>query len=103
MTQQLLIDFTLPVRERARGMDPQTSADAAARVDEFGHKHFAVILRALAVGPQTIYEIAARTDLSHIAVARRLPELERLGRAQPTDETRLGSSGRMCRVWERTA
>ncbi len=50
--------------------------------------------------PGTIYDIAARTDLDHNAVARRMSELERLDLAY-TNGKKKGASGRMCRVWVR--
>lgn len=64
--------------------------------------HLAKILGSLIVdGAGTIYEVAARLGLTHVQVARRMPELEERGVARPrAGETRLSPSGRACRVWE---
>jgi hypothetical protein len=48
-------------------------------------------------GPQTIHELAACTGLTHVQIARRLPESPAL--FQPTAALRAGPSGRRCRVW----
>ena len=97
MSPQLALDFS----KRARRRDPDTSKLAAARLGEFAHDHHAKILGSLVTqGKGTIYEIAARTGLDHVAVARRLPELEALMVAQPTKETKPSPKGRACRVWE---
>jgi len=86
---------------RARADDPDTSKAAALAAAEFAGDHRAKILGSLMTqGPATIYELAARTGLDHVAVARRLPELEERGVARPTDATRKGPTGRACRVWE---
>ena len=92
------IDFD----KRARGSDPQTSHDAAARVIDFAHGHYALILGALGLHRETggtIYELAGWTGLTHVQVARRTAELHDAGRAAPADETRPGPSKRGCRVW----
>ena len=97
LTPQLPIDFT----QRARRDDPVTSHQAAARVVEFAHAHQAVIVGSLmSQGSGTIYEIAARTGLDHVQVARRMAELEALQVARPTAETKPSPKGRPCRVWE---
>lgn len=86
---------------RARADDPDTSKAAALAAAEFAGDHRAKILGSLLTqGEGTCYEIAARTGLDHVAVARRLPELEERGVAKPTDATRKGPTGRSCRVWE---
>ena len=51
----------------------------------------------LTLGAQTIHELAQATGLSHVQVARRLPEMR--GRAVVTARTRPGPAGRLCRVW----
>lgn len=94
---QLAIDFEAPAR--ARRSDPTTSHAAAAQVDEFSNAHYAKIRAALAsVDGATIHEIAALTELDHVQVARRLKEMRGV---IATPETRLGPSGRPCRVWKR--
>lgn len=81
---------------RARRRDPSTSHTAAKRVSGVAINHRNVIMAALAT-PGTIYDIGARCGMSHVQVARRLPELEEMGLAAPTEEKRDG-----CRVWKRT-
>lgn len=94
---QLGIDFDAP--PRARRGDPGTSRASADRVGEFAHAHFGVIHAAL-VTPGTIYELADRTGLDHVQVARRLPEMAAGGLVEPVPgEKRLGPTGRACRVW----
>jgi hypothetical protein len=70
---------------RARRTDPETSHAAAAK---------ALILAALEKGNGNIYEIGKACGLTHVQVARRLPEMDGLQLAHPTDERREG-----CRVW----
>lgn len=97
--EQIDIDFS----KRARREDPETSKDAAARAGEFAHGHYALILGALGIhGPQTIYELASRTGLSHVQVARRLPEMASSTpqMVRRTENTRPSPSGRDCKVWE---
>ncbi len=84
----------------ARATDPGTSHAAATKVVTFRGDHHRRILAALSE-PRTIYEIAQACGLDHVAVARRMPELERDGKAEPTDETRKSPSGSPCRVWRR--
>jgi hypothetical protein len=79
---------------RARATDPSTSHEAAAKVDRFASGHYAQILEALAT-PGTIHELAARTKLNEVQIARRLPELHGAKKAKPTEEKRNGA-----RVWE---
>ena len=76
---------------------PGTPA-AAAGPGERRRDHVEAIHAALAAcGPQTIHELAARTLLTHVQVARRLPEMS--GQAEVTSELRPGPQGRRCRVW----
>lgn len=89
---QFSLDLAPP---RARRSDPETSKRAAARAADFAESHHGRIYAALDQ-PGTIYEIAARCGMTHVQVARRLPE--RLDVFEPTDERREG-----CRVWRRKA
>lgn len=85
---------------RARTNDPGTSHVAARGARAFAGEHCRKILAALrATDGLTIYELERATGLDHVAIARRLPELQSQGAAVPTDETRPGSTGRPCRVW----
>lgn len=95
MTQ---LDF--PLAPRARGSDPETSHEAAKRVIDFAHGHYALILGSLKVsGPGTIYHLAERTGLTHVQVARRNAELHDAGWIEPTGVNEASPSGRPCRVW----
>ncbi len=94
---QLTIFDTAPL---ARQTDPWTSHAAAARVGEFGASHIDIILACLAKhGPQTIDEIAKRTPLNSVQIARRLADCEKRLLAEPTGTCRPSASGRMERVW----
>lgn len=86
---------------RARREDPATSQLAAAAAKDLAGEHYCAILDALDAGDGTIYELALRTGLTHVQVARRMPELEKALKATTTDETRASPSGRACRVWTR--
>jgi len=103
---QLAIDFDC--RVHARAADPLTSHVAAARAREFAAGHVEIILAALQDhGPQTLDEIAKRTRLTSVQIARRLADMRPVsddcphgkGLAEPTGETRLSASGRPERVW----
>lgn len=90
---QLALEFT-----RARRGDPETSKSAARNVENFAHGHYALILGALKLhGPATIYELADRTSLTHVQVARRLPEMSAM--VERTGEKRPSPSGNACGVW----
>lgn len=84
---------------RARAADPTTSHAAAQRVDEFGAEHHARILAALRVDSGTIYDLEASTGIDHVAIARRMDELRKAGKARTTGDSREGPTGRKCRVW----
>jgi predicted ArsR family transcriptional regulator len=100
MSAQLPIDFS----KRARATDPATSHAAAARAGQFAGQHHAVILGDLVTrGPGTIHELAARTGLDHVAVARRMGELGKRGVIERTGTTRPSPSGRECDVWRAVA
>lgn len=88
--------------QRARAGDPETSHAAAAAVPGFASAHFSAIVEALKEGPATKTVIAARTGLDGVAVARRLPELQKRGAVEPTGETRPSATGRPEREWRLT-
>jgi predicted ArsR family transcriptional regulator len=85
--------------EHARNTDPETSHAAAARIEPSGARHRARIMAVLERGPGTFEEIALRAELRDSQVWRRLPDLQKLGFAEPTGEERPGASGRFQRVW----
>lgn len=95
------LDLDFQASQRARRSDPETSHAAARAAVGLAADHHAKILGSLITqGAGTIYELAERICLDHVAVARRLPELEARQVARPTQVTRQGPTGRQCRVWE---
>lgn len=90
---QLALIIPLP---QARNSDPATSKDAARKAASFANNHRDRIHAALAT-PGTIKDLAERTGLDHVAVARRMKELQAMGLATPTDDERRDG----CRVWRR--
>ena len=95
---QAAFDFTV---SHARRSDPTTSSRAAASMIASSEAQREAVYWALlrAGVPLTAHEIAARTGLDQVQVCRRLPDLEKQGRAEPTDIERPGPSGRPSRCW----
>ena len=92
--------FGLPIFGRARNSDPVTSHQAADQVTTTS-KHFQIIHLALIEhGPMGKDEIAHFTDLEPNAVARRLPELQKLGLVMLTGKTVQSNAGRKERQWK---
>jgi predicted ArsR family transcriptional regulator len=89
----------------ARNSDPETSHIAAASMAGIATSHTERILAALkSFGPQSIYEIAERTGLDHVGVARRMKDIERAKGAERVPSTvRLSPNGRPCTVWRAAA
>ena len=84
---------------RARATDPLTSHLAAAQVTTAAD-HCAQIHRALLVwGPAGKDVIARLTGLDPSQVARRLPEMRRIGLVDLTGGTVQSRSGRQEREW----
>ena len=85
---------------RARTRDPVTSHLAAAQVTT-AESHYKAIYDALAGwGPMGKDRIAALAGLEPSQVARRLPEMRRLGLVGLTGETVQSYSGRQEREWQ---
>lgn len=104
---QLGLDFTNTPRDRtapgrkeeparSRRNDPATSQRAASKVRQFETGHFSLILDALIGNPGTAKEIAQRSGLDYVAVARRMNELQQAGKVYLSGEVRDG-----CREWRR--
>ena len=90
------------VNPRARATDPVTSHEAAQASFTFSASHKAKIYAALCEsGGGTIHEIAARTGLDFVSVARRMPELVRDGFAAVWEGAayRKSPSGNRCTVY----
>jgi len=84
----------------ARKNDPQTSKDAAKKVN-FEVGHYDQILAVLVLsGPQGKDGIADRCKLDPNQVARRLNEMAKLGLIRPTGKTVKSKSNRSEREWE---
>lgn len=93
MSAQLCLLLPLP---SARRLDPETSREAARKAASFANNHRDRIHAALAE-PGNIYDIAERTGLDHVAVARRMKEMQEMGLAVTVDGERRDG----CRVWRR--
>ena len=93
--------FDLPIFNRVRSEDPITSYQAADSIKEVAPKHFKIILEALKEhGPMGKDGIASKTGLNPNAVARRLPELQKLDLVVTTGKTVKSLSGREEREWK---
>jgi predicted ArsR family transcriptional regulator len=90
----------LPVFNRARTTDPVTSHQAADQVTT-ASKHFQIIHLALIEhGPMGKDMIAQKTGLDPNAVARRLPELQKVALVELTGNTVTSKAGRKEREWK---
>ena len=93
---QMLIDFTPGARVR----DPATSHLAASQAKELAARHHRIILECLeqhgALGKDGI---GARTNLTGVAVCRRLSELHVAGAIRTTGKTVTSTAGRQEREW----
>jgi Predicted transcriptional regulator len=84
-----------------RSADPVTSFIAARMAREFAGTQCDTIHACLREhGPASKDQLAARLRLDGVAIARRLADLKRQGRAEPTGATRLSAAGRPERVWK---
>jgi hypothetical protein len=87
--------------EHARSDNPDTSKKAAHSAAGFALTHAGIIYQALLeIGPMIPDEIARHLGWYPMAVHRRMKDLERLGKARTTGETRLSDGRRESRVWE---
>ena len=85
---------------RSRKTDPQTSHDAAEQAQELADKHFAKIHFALAkYGPMGKDGITGKTGLDSSQVARRLPEMQKLGLVTLTGNFAMSFARRKEREW----
>lgn len=99
-----LFGFRQPEPPRARKHDPATSKAAAFRSLAFSGSHAERVLSALkSHGPRTAHEIGLMIGLTVVQIDRRLPELEKQGRAKLAryDDGKVKERGG-CRVWEAT-
>ena len=84
----------------ARNSDPITSHAAADQAQAMRHAHHTAILGALRTGAMGKDDIAHFTALTGVQIARRLPELQKLGLVRPTGRTVRSDTGRQEREWE---
>lgn len=89
-------DTTLLVR----ASDPITSVNAAERAAGFSGAHCDRILTALTQSPATAHELQALTGLTVVQVDRRLPELQRAGKARVAQANGQDVVRGGYRVWE---
>lgn len=88
---------------RARSTDPTTSHTAARSMRTSAAEHRKRILGVLNDhGDLTPEQIGDRCGLGSVQVCRRMAELERLGKAEPTGERRRNRNGSPARVWRIT-
>lgn len=96
MNRQNQIDFDYADRIPAsRGSDPDSSHEAAEAIDATGKRRaqLTATLMAVAAYPgSTTLELSGRCSLDRYALARRMPELERLGYVErgPIRQCRVG-------------
>jgi len=85
---------------RARKTDPQTSKDAAVEIKLAAPQHFEKIHQVLQqFGPLGKDGIAYFSLMDGNQIARRLPEMKRLGMVELTGKTVTSKSGRKEREW----
>lgn len=94
---QLALTFDVPL---ARSSDPSTSHGAADEAKQLQARHHRIIVACLKqYGPLGKDGIAARTNLTGVAVARRTVELERAKLIRWTGEHVKSTTGRQEREW----
>jgi len=92
--------FGLPIFNRARNSDPLTS-HLAANETKTPFKHFQIVHLALVEhGPMGKDGIAQKTGLDPNAVARRLPELQKMGLVTLTGKNVKSKADRLEREWK---
>ena len=85
---------------RARESDPHTSHMAAEQIKETAPQHMELIYNCLLEhGPLGKDGIARLTGLNPNQVARRLPELKKVGLVTTTGQTVYSDAGRSEREW----
>ena len=85
---------------RARKSDPVTSHQAAEEIKQVAPQHMDLIYQCLLEhGPLGKDGIASRTGLDPNQVARRLPEMKKMGVVDTTGQTVYSKAGRSEREW----
>lgn len=91
-----------PQCARARRSDPETSHEAARKVEKSGkaETHRKIILKCVReYEGRTSAEIAWILDMDRHAVARRLPELEKSGQVRKGETRKSFTNGSMMVTW----
>ena len=84
-----------------RASDPLSSGLAAERAIKFAGNHCERILAALkAAGQATPHELEATTGLTVVQIDRRLPDLQKAGKAQVVQRGGMDLMRGKARVWE---
>jgi hypothetical protein len=99
VTQLSLFDAA----NKARRTDPVTSHEAAGHAEQTGliSGHQAIVLALVRKHPGcTSAELATLGQLDRYAIARRLPELARLGKIRQGEIRTCSESGRRAVTWE---
>ena len=101
MTMSLLGRIWFPDLKfpRVRATDPITSFEAADQVADLVSKHHKAIVQALKNGNMGKDGIAAAAGLDSNQVARRLPELEKMGFIELTGNKTRSKANRLEREW----
>lgn len=86
--------------KRSRTLDPTTSHQAAQQIKAIAPKHMQIIHDALHErGPMGKDQISLWTKLDGNQIARRLPEMKKMGLVELTGKTVHSASGRQEREW----
>ena len=96
MTQGDLFSTT-----HARRSDPKTSKAAASSMAHTASAQADILYWSMVRAGRglTADELAMREKMTIEQVCRRLADLQKKGRAEPTEDTRTTRSGRAARVW----
>lgn len=89
------------VAHLVRAHDPLSSVLAAEHTPQFAGGHCARILAALTSrGPSTAHELQAATGLTVVQIDRRLPDLQKAGKARVVHRGGIDLMRGGARVWE---
>lgn len=90
----------MQVHHLVRASDPLSSVQAAERAPEFAGNHCDRILAALRRRPATAHELQSATGLTVVQIDRRLPDLQKAGKARVVQRGGLDLMRGGARVWE---
>lgn len=88
------------IKPLARRNDPATSHDAAQAAASFAGTHCERIHTALIqCGPMDLEQIGIMVGMDGYQCRKRLSDLQKIGKAEPTGELARTKSGRSQRIW----